>query len=112
MMHTHEAQDSLTDDGLIAQVVAGQEAAIGTIYQRYNRLIYVIALRITSDHMVAEEVVQDVFHIVWQSAATFRPNSSLAAWLIGIARHRAIDATRSRTFRSRVREETLDDVRA
>jgi RNA polymerase sigma-70 factor (ECF subfamily) len=105
------ALNTFSDDDLVAQVVCGCEDALGAIYTRYHRLVYVIALRLTGDHMVAEEVMQDVFHIVWQSAGAFRPGGSLAAWLIGIARHRAIDATRSRTFRSRAREEILDDLR-
>ena len=102
---------SITDDDLIAGVVAGHEEALDGIYRRYHRLVYAVALRITRDHMVAEEVAQDVLHVVWQAAPAFRPGASLAAWLVGIARHRAIDATRSRRHRARAREELLDDER-
>lgn len=105
------ALTNVSDDDLIAQIVCGCEDALDVIYTRYHRLVYAVALRLTGDHMVAEEVMQDVFHVVWQSAGAFRLGGSLAAWLVGIARHRAIDATRSRTFRSRAREELLDDMR-
>jgi len=99
------------DEELIARVCWREEAALGTIYDRYHRLVYAIALRIVGDRESAEEVVQDVFQAVWQSAGSFQAGGNFSAWLIGIARHRAIDATRSRRFRSRAREELLDDER-
>jgi RNA polymerase sigma-70 factor (ECF subfamily) len=99
------------DEELIARVCWREESALGLIYDRYSRLIYTIALRIVGDRESAEEVVQDVFHAVWQSASSFQPSGNFSAWLIGIARHRAIDATRARRYRARAREELLDDER-
>lgn len=98
-----------SDAELIECVRRREEPALGTIYDRYARLVYTIALRITGDRESAEEVTQDVFQAVWQSAAGFHLGGSLSAWLIGITRHRAIDLTRSRRYRSRSREEVLDD---
>lgn len=100
-----------SDRVLVARVLRREEGALDQIYTRYGRLVYAIALRITGDIPAAEEVVQDVFQAVWQSIASFQPDGNFVAWLIGIARHRAIDATRSRRFRSRSREEVLDDER-
>lgn len=99
------------DEELIARVRWREEPALAAIYDRYGRLIYTIALRIVGDRESAEEVTQDVFQAVWQSAGSFQPNGNFSAWLIGIARHRAIDATRSRRHRARAREELLDDER-
>ena len=99
------------DEELIARVRWHEEPALATIYDRYSRLIYTIALRIVGDRESAEEVMQDVFQAVWQSAGSFQPSGNFSAWLIGIARHRAIDATRSRRHRARAREKLLDDER-
>ena len=99
------------DEELIARVCWREEPALGEIYDRYCRLVYSVALRIVGDREAAEEVVQDVFQAVWQSAGSFQPDGSFSAWLIGITRHRAIDATRSRRFRARAREDLLDDTR-
>src|SRR3954468_7089075 len=99
------------DEELIARVRWHEEPALAAIYDRYSRLIYTIALRIVGDRESAEEVMQDVFQAVWQSAGSFQPSGNFSAWLIGIARHRAIDATRSRRHRARAREELLDDQR-
>lgn len=100
------------DAALIARICRRDEAALAALYDRYHRLIYTVALRIVGDRSMAEEVVQDVFQAAWHSAGSFQAGGSLSAWLIGIARHRAIDLTRSRRFRARAREDALDDARA
>jgi RNA polymerase sigma-70 factor (ECF subfamily) len=101
---------NISDEELIVLVQRRQEAALGALYDRYIRLVYTIALRITGDRETAEEVVQDVFQNVWQAAGSFQSGvGSLSAWLMGITRHRAIDATRSKRERARSREQNLDD---
>ena len=90
---------------LMAEIACGDELALAELYARFSRLAYAIAFRITQDRAIAEEVVQDTFHSVWRAAQSFQPAESVAAWICGIARHRAIDATRSRVFRAREREE-------
>ena len=100
---------SLRDEELLALIVRRQERALGAIYHRYGRLVYTIALRITGDRETAEEVVQDVFQNVWQSAGSFQPDAgAFSSWLLSITRHRAIDATRSKRERARAREQALD----
>jgi RNA polymerase sigma-70 factor, ECF subfamily len=85
---------------------------LSAIYDRYGRLVFTIALRITGEREAAEEVMQDVFQAVWQSVGSFQPGGSFAAWLAGIARHRAIDLTRSRRYRARARESALEEYTA
>jgi RNA polymerase sigma-70 factor (ECF subfamily) len=99
----------LRDEELLALVLRRQESALGAIYDRYGRLVYTVALRITGDRETAEEVVQDVFQNIWQAAGSFQPRAgAFSSWLLGITRHRAIDATRSKRERARSREQTLD----
>jgi RNA polymerase sigma-70 factor (ECF subfamily) len=99
---------ALRDDELLALVARREEAALGQIYDRYGALVYTIALRVTGDRQTAEEVVQDVFQSVWQSVAGYQPGrGACVAWLVGIARHRAIDAVRSKRERARAREQTI-----
>lgn len=105
-----EAQlESMRDDELLQLIAIRHEPALGVLYDRYIRLTYAIALRITGDRQTAEEVVQDTFQNIWQTAGSFRSGmGSSAAWLLSIARHRAIDATRSKRERARSREQLLD----
>lgn len=101
---------ALRDEELLELVLRRQERALGAIYDRYGRVVYTIALRITGDRETAEEVVQDVFQNVWQAAGGFQPGvGAFSAWLFGIARHRAIDATRSKRERARAREQNLNE---
>lgn len=100
--------EALRDDELVALIAQRQEQALGAVYDRYARLVYVVALRITGDRLTAEEVMQDVFQNIWQSAAGFQSTSgAFSSWLMGITRHRAIDAMRSRRERARSREQEL-----
>ncbi|HEU4327084.1 MAG TPA: sigma-70 family RNA polymerase sigma factor [Roseiflexaceae bacterium] len=100
---------TLRDDALLALIARRHDAALGVLYDRYVRLVYTVALRITGDRQTAEEVVQDVFQNVWQAAPSFQSGlGSVPSWLMGITRHRAIDATRSKRERARTREQTLD----
>lgn len=98
-----------SDEELVRLVVQRDERALGVLYDRYIRLVYAVALRITGDRETAEEVVQDSFQAIWQSAGGYRPGvSQVSSWVLGIARHRAIDATRSKRERARSRERALD----
>jgi RNA polymerase sigma-70 factor (ECF subfamily) len=100
---------ALRDEELLVLVIRRQESALGHLYDRYGRLVYTIALRITGDRQTAEEVVQDVFQNVWQAAGSFQAGvGQFSSWLLGITRHRAIDATRSKRERARTREQALD----
>lgn len=100
---------TLRDEDLLALIARRHEAALGAIYDRYGRLVFTVALRITGDRQTAEEVVQDVFQSVWQTAGSFQPELGAAStWLLSITRHRAIDATRSKRERARTREQPLD----
>ncbi len=100
----------LRDEELLVLMAQGDQQALGALYDRYGRLVFSIALRIVGDRLSAEEVTQDVFQIVWQQVATFRPAAgSVSGWMVGITRHRAIDEIRSRRHKSRQREVSADE---
>lgn len=106
---TSHSLPELDDEMLLELISSHDESALSSLYERYARLLYSIALRITDDRAAAEEVLQDVFHSVWHRATTFRPSAgSVSAWLSGIARNRAIDEVRSRWHKAREREIPLD----
>jgi RNA polymerase sigma-70 factor, ECF subfamily len=103
---------SVSDEELMALVLRRQESALGTLYDRYGRLVYAVGLRITGDRETAEEVVQDVFQNVWQAAVSYQPGvGAFSSWLLGITRHRSIDVTRSKRERARAREQTFGEIR-
>jgi RNA polymerase sigma-70 factor (ECF subfamily) len=90
-----------TDEGLIRRILAGDETALGTLYDRYGGLVYSVANRILRDTGAAEEVLQDIFHQLWRAAAGFdAARGSLSSWLLVMARNRSIDRLRRRDLAS------------
>jgi len=88
------------DASLIARIAQAQAEALNRLYDRYNRLVYSVALAIVGDRAVAEEVTLDVFVQVWQRAGTYRPEQAqVRTWLIAITRHHAIDILRMQKSR-------------
>jgi RNA polymerase sigma-70 factor (ECF subfamily) len=77
------------------QVAAGDTGGLEALYDRYHAMAYALALRITTETGLAEDVVQDSFLGVWRNAARYdEPKGSVRGWLLAIVRHRAIDAIR------------------
>lgn len=97
--HRHasvEAQGS--DEALIRLIADGDRRAFETLYERHHSRIFRFLLRLTSDHSVAEELVNEVFLDVWRHADSFEAKSRLATWLLAIARHKALSALRRPPF--------------
>ena len=81
---------------LLRDLAAGKESALKTLYAAYGRTIYRFALSRLRDAADAEEVVVDTMHEVWRHPDRFRGESKFSTWLLGIARHKALSAMRSR----------------
>jgi len=76
-------------------VQSGDERAIATLYDRYSRIVYSVALRVLSDSALAEDVLQEVFMQLWRTPGSFTASGcSLGGWLAVLARNRAINALR------------------
>ena len=85
------------DGELVVRVARGDRAAFESLYRRYVRSVYGLALRRLRDPQAAEDAVQEVFASVWRSAGTYRPERGPAApWLFSIARNATVDRFRSR----------------
>jgi RNA polymerase sigma-70 factor (ECF subfamily) len=70
------------------------------LYDRYASIVLGIALKATGDQALAEEILQETFWRVWQSAATYQSQlGSFTGWLFRIARNLAIDTHRRRNVR-------------
>jgi RNA polymerase sigma-70 factor (ECF subfamily) len=99
--------EAAVDSYLLHRLQTGDEAALAALYDRYGGLVYTLALRIVGDAQLAQEVLQDTFLRCWERAERYdRARGHLVAWLMGVARNRAIDLLRSRAHQARLREQT------
>jgi RNA polymerase sigma-70 factor (ECF subfamily) len=97
--------DTRTDIALLDRIVARDEQAVAELYDRHHRLLFGLILRILRDRSEAEEVLQEVFVLVWTRAETYNVAlGSPAAWLVRIARNRGIDRLRANNVRARAVE--------
>jgi len=96
------SDDARADIALLGRVIARDGRAIGELYDRHSRLLYGLILRILRNRSEAEEVLQEVFVQVWTRADTYNAElGAPVAWLVRIARNRAIDQIRSNSVRAR-----------
>src|SRR6202050_5371273 len=99
----------LPDSALIEKMMAGDEQALATIYDRYSAMLFGMLSRILQDRQAAEEVLQDLFLQLWRNAGQFdATRGSLPAWLMVIGRNRAISRLRGRRDREVLEEEAGD----
>jgi RNA polymerase sigma-70 factor (ECF subfamily) len=97
-------------EALIRKVAVGDQSALTELYDTTSRLVFGLILRIVSDRATAEEVLLDVYTQVWRQAASYdSTRGTPIAWLMTIARSRAIDRIRSGKH-DQQNKESLDSV--
>jgi RNA polymerase sigma factor (sigma-70 family) len=103
----------LSEAELMRQVAAGEIGGLETLYDRYHAAAYALALRITAESGLAEDVVQDSFLGLWRNAARYvEDKGSVKGWLLAIVRHRAIDSMRRRRNGVTIGDETEEPLPA
>jgi RNA polymerase sigma-70 factor (ECF subfamily) len=85
-----------SDYQLIQKIASGDRLAMRSLFARHRVPVYRWLLRIVRDASLAEDLLSETFLEVWRQAERFEARSSVATWLLAIARHRAISALRRR----------------
>ena len=87
-----------SDEELVGRLAAGpDEAALSELYDRYQAMMYGLAMRITNDAALAQDAVQEAFVGVWRNASRYAVGkASVRTWMLSITHHRAIDILRRR----------------
>lgn len=104
--------DSAREELVRALVGTGEEdrAAFARLYALTSAKLFGICLRICGERQSAEDVLQDVYVIIWKRAGGYEPGrGSPLAWLATIARNRAIDRRRAMGRRPAVTVESLPE---
>jgi len=84
------------------EFASGSDEALRGVFDRWGGLVHSYCRRTLAVGADADDVTQQVFVTAWSRRASFDPaRGSLAAWLLGIARHKAIDQLRAGTREAR-----------
>jgi RNA polymerase sigma factor (sigma-70 family) len=83
------------DVQIIQRVVAGDQQALGELYDRWSKPAFSLARRVCADEGLAEDVVQEVFIAFWREPGRFDPaRGAFGSWLLTLVHHKAVDAVR------------------
>jgi len=89
--------DRLADEALLAALALGEADAAVVFVRRFQRRVFGVAVSVTSDPAIAEDVAQQAFERAWRHGGSFDARrGSVATWLLAITRNLAIDAMRVR----------------
>ncbi|WP_339793112.1 RNA polymerase sigma factor [uncultured Imperialibacter sp.] len=86
----------------LEEIAGGGEEALELLYQHYSNRVYNTIISFTKSAEDAEEVLQDVFVTVFQTAAGFRFDSSVSTWIYRIAVNKSLDFLRKKNSRKRL----------
>jgi len=87
--------ETADDTVLVTAARGGDLAAFEALVRRHTRTVYAHALRFFGDHMVAEDVTQEVFVKVFRSLGSFDEKSRFSTWLFRVTRNTCLDEVRS-----------------
>jgi len=91
------AEARVTDGDLLQRIADGDSAAFETLYHRFARPLFGLALRMLRDRSRAEDAVQETFTAIWRSAGSYKPERGPGApWLYAVARNAIVDRARAR----------------
>jgi RNA polymerase sigma factor (sigma-70 family) len=106
--------DAVRDVELHRRVSSGDRDAFDELYRRYGSPAYGLALRVTAQPALAQEVTQDAFLALWSAPEAFDPaRGAFRSFFLSLVHHRAVDAVRreERLRRRAERPSNLEPVR-
>jgi RNA polymerase sigma-70 factor (ECF subfamily) len=101
------------DAALVQRLLQRDVSAFEELYDRHSRIVYGLVLRILQQTSTAEEVVQDIFLLLWRNAAQYDTSRGpFLPWLLTLSRNRAFDHLRLKSERQRRREDQTEELPA
>lgn len=100
---------TFVENHIVELLRAGDERSIGLLYDHYADALYGVAIKVTHDEELAQDVLQESFIKIWKNAHKYDPEKArLFTWLFRVVQNTAIDKVRSRK-RKRTKEVQTDD---
>ena len=98
---------SSTDLELMERVASYDSKALEALYNRYSPLLYTVIKKIAAEESIAENVMSDVFVIIWRKANLFDfHTANVYTWLVSLARNKATDTIRRSKPGAEIKEYT------
>jgi RNA polymerase sigma-70 factor (ECF subfamily) len=99
------------DGALLRRMAAGDESALGALYDRWSPLVHSVVARIVGDADDAAELVEEAFLQAWRQAGRYEgTRGGVSTWLVVIARSRALDRVRLAGHRRAAAAEPLENA--
>src|SRR5215475_1069326 len=76
-----------SDAAFLLMIAQGDRHAMQMLFARHKVRVYRYALRVTNDDATAQDIVNEVFLVVWRRAGRFEGRSEVSTWLLAIARN-------------------------
>jgi RNA polymerase sigma-70 factor (ECF subfamily) len=107
--HPH-AESRESDEAVVARLAHRDENALRELHRRYAALVFSVAMRFVGAAS-AEEVVQDVFVILWSKHGSFDPTRGpFKPWLMQIARRQSLNRLRSAKALGSLEGDAVDEL--
>ncbi len=101
---------TLSEEALASRLVSADSSILEYLYDNYSAALYGVIVRICQDRTVAEDILQDSFTKIWLNRGRYDASqATVFTWMLTIARRSAIDYIRSRDFKERQMNQSLED---
>ena len=98
-------------EALLADCASGSRAAFADLYRATSGALFAVAVRLLKRRDQAEEVLQDCYLSIWNSAGAYsRALSAPMTWMIAIVRNRCLDHLRRPQIEVTLPEDPLEEV--
>lgn len=101
-----------SDEALLQLVAQRHLPAYELLYQRHAQVMFNLIARIVRDQTTAEDLLQDVFWQIWENASQYRGSGAALAWMMRVARNRALDQLRRQRVRPPAVSAEAEEVEA
>lgn len=108
----HGVEERRELDELLSGVAAGDREALAQLYRRTRTAVYGLALSYVKNAHDAQDVTQDTFVRVWDSACQYKPQGSPMGWLLAVARNLALMKLRQGSRQEQLEDEEWDAIPA
>lgn len=104
--------DKNSIDAQLLELIGKQDiSAYEALYDKYAAQVYGVILRIVRSPEIANDLLQETFWQIWQSAPSYKEQGTPAAWVFRIARNRSMDELRRQKARPKS-DESIEPAEA